>query len=607
VSTPTADVQFTIAAQSAAAQMTMLSNHIKRSLKEMREEAKKVNKPDNNQGPTNNMFAGWFSDITKAGVALWAMHQPIKVLQNAVELVRLEFQSILDRAEAARGRQVPFQAELLGMVKSIPSTEDQVSVSKELERILKDSNFGDKAQLTRMAKGAASAVSGMPYLERVKVAVQIAEDNPELAMRDPTALDALGQQAVLGMHTFGGRGATAESQQQMFFKGLTSARVSDPRLYAENVMGQVPKLNTDFGLNQIQGLALMNALTTGAQDPTGELAPTAAYSILTGIMKARQRFGAGIPQDFDKALEFIQSENPKAKEIRDFILGAFSEEFQMTDEERAMLSDAQMNKKLAANLPGSRMKTIYSAMGLFQAKGTAEDEMGMKNLLKTAYDEIGIVRRPDGTIDEAATYQKQTDDWKTQQSRLADNPMFKDFQLDRNLKTTTENVRINKESTAMAELFSQADELLRDSGVSATQRLIYRTGDYFFNSTDEASVNDRLRWRMEQAARNKAFHGVRKFRTPGGGEYLTKGVNESNIGDIFADSQIDSTEARKYGFTQEESKVINALFELMKKLEDSKNQPQKVEVINQPEVKVANQPPAQPRQPAAAQLNGGGQ
>lgn len=575
MSKPSADVVFNVAAQRATAQLTMFTNAMKKQLRELGQEKEKLGKTG------ARPFQGWADDIGRASLAMLKIAGPLGAAMGIVELIRKECQQIVELGREARAAQVPYQAKLLGLANSLPANEDPAVALKAIDQLIMNSKVADRGALVDVIAAASGKAAGMPSAERAKIAIEVAEENPQLMQNGGQAAGIVAAQVALGQVVFGANGATVDSQQRLIHQGLSNSAVDDIGLYSENLFGKAPGMKNAFNVSQLDALAAMHAVGNTIMDTEGTLTEQAVTSMFGAMKKGEQRFGFKLPNDLAGKLEFLQSNDPKANEFRKFVSGAYMEGFELTDAERAEMSAADLNKALDPHITGLRTKTIHAVLGLFQPKGKAEHVGGAKHNLQVARQELGLVAGKT----EAQNYAALDEAWDTSQQKLKDTGLFNELHADAGGKGVA-NVFDLTGNAPYGQYFDEGpgghQELMRKSGVPWSVRRVRKWAAWWSIGKDDptaantAMANEQLE-RMAFLAGPQANQEFQTWR-PGG---------------------LDDAEAARFGIGKETQAQINALLvsieSLVEQIKQQQNgQPQKVEIVNQP--------PAQPRPPAAEAL-----
>ena len=111
----------------------------------------------------------------------------------------------------------------------------------------------------------------MPYEQRARIAVDIAEMRPDLMLSNPAALENFVKSNVIAMSTFADQGATPQAIQGLHQAALTSAAVGDPEKFAKEIASFPAKAFSAFSsvspnYNQMELLQFISGISTAAQD-----------------------------------------------------------------------------------------------------------------------------------------------------------------------------------------------------------------------------------------------------------------------------------------------------------------------------------------------------
>ena len=366
MSTPTADIRLNVAANSAAAQYAMMEAKMRRFMRSMQSETDRTGRKASQAG---SKFKSWAVGIGKATAGLFAMGALLKGAETSFSLIADRMQTMVDLSNMSKERQVSYEDRLKSFFfQSIPaSVKDPEAFTAQIDSMVKDSPVRDKSALLDIMQTTMSTMGNVDPMVRAKFGRDIGESRRDMLKGDQLeALKAFAGVASMAQLNYADQGSTAMSQLGLMQKAITSSAVADMTSFSRNIapIGNKVKL---MGGNQIEGLGLGAATSTLFNDQTGQLVETAVMNMLGKLSMAEERFGIDkTGKSLLERQEFIRGFDPKAVEARKSILASFaSDASELTDDDRAMMSAAEMNKALAPKL-GGRAKTLFGAMQFFQ-------------------------------------------------------------------------------------------------------------------------------------------------------------------------------------------------------------------------------------------------
>lgn len=604
MSSPSADVRLNVAANSAASQLDMMTSKMKRYLQGIETGTDSVNRKGKK---ANQTFTGWGVGIAKSTGNLLAMGTVLSGLYSTTQLIGQEFQNMVDQSNMARERQIPAQELAKSFyLESIPNTVgNKEDFMRTVNEMVKGSGVQDKSNLWRLLRTSMSTMGNADPMERAEFGVTLAEARRDLmgAGRFEELNSFAGVSAMAHLN-YKDQGSTARAQIELMQETITASAVADMTSFSRNIAPVGNKLQ-NFGANQIEGLGLAAALSTVFNDQTGQLVDTAANNMLAKLSMAENRFG--IDPEGKTILErhaFIRSEDPKAASARKYLLASFQADAErLTDSERSMLSEAQLNKELAPKL-GGRAKTLFGAMQFFQPAGTADESGSLNDLFRSNLKEIGAVFKSENVIDVRATYESLEREQRRKQAFVERDDIFKTANESLGTKEALESVASARENTFFGEFTtpdSEYDKLLKSSGGgwgTTIDRMASRTKAYFGSPTGlESSETTLKRMRNELTARIEEIRnsGEKSYRDQDGNEYS---VPPPRIMQWMQGLSIQRTVSQ----TEEQSAMTEALTgklqEVVALLETIRNQgddptPKKVAIDN---------PSKTPEKPTATQI-----
>jgi hypothetical protein len=589
---PSAEVEFRVAAQSAVAQMQQFGNMFKKQIKEMKDATDRFNK-SKEKGP----FEEWQKSLKQVAMQLTGVYGGVQMVQKVAELARRELEQMVEVYNFASQRQVPYQQSLSQIFRAMPGSEaDPDGTMKQIDQMMKQANVTNKALLAQMAFQAASSTSNLPYAERFRVSVGLAEAQPLLMDRDPQAFQELARAAMVNAEAFGPDTGIkgdefVQAQSEILNAGLMNSFIGDPRLYAKNAGGTAAKLRS-FGLNQFQAYALFNAASNVYKDPEGNITADSLLNVIPQIHEFSKTNQIGIPQDFDELRSFLRGNGEDAKKIREHFIGVFGSDFDLDDEEKALFTEAQKNKAARANVKG-RAKTKLMIMDLFQPAGEADDELTLNYKIEEAYQQFGVQRGPDGSINLDATYRSRAELARKKREYESKSPMF--------LAASGQHaIDVAEEQAAFAGVNIGSIDDFYNTMMKAGRPYYARSMDYAdmltrWNVTEIESQDVAFRKSVveNELRRKTGILGTvdPEWDTMRG--LLDKGaVGRAEMDNFILGSRVSDKEVKQLQVLID---LHNKLTDIEQVLKDNKQAPQPVVV--------QNQPVAQPRKPAAEELS----
>ncbi len=579
MSQPSAEVQFNVAAQSAVAQMQLFTNMFKKQIQEMRAEVKKFNEAKDTKTP----FSQWAEDAGKFALAMVGANGILATTQKAFQLIAAEIQNAVEVAQYASQRQVPYQQQLKGISAMLDNPDDLAKI----DSLIKGSNVPNKATLAMMIKESLSAGASLEDMEKASLTARVAEQRADFMDSEPFTLKQYAIQAVVAYEQFKKQAPNmsvndfTDAQLRLMEQGRKLSFVDDPKLYAENVGSTINKLGM-WGLNQGQSAALTIATTNAVMDQTGEVTATGLQNLIPKIKQYLTAQGIQAPEEWDSLRKWMRGDSEGAASLREYMGGAMLSD--LTPEEIAGLTDAQRGKLAVDHIPG-RGKAVYQMMQLFAREGEADDPTSLNARIKLVEDKLGFVKNADGSVNAEASYQKfdkEHDEWK---KSVDENPLFRTSNVDYAARSTTETMSISGD--AIRGLTTTVGDMLKQGGQSSIQRKAEWLEDALMGYSDVDQI------KVYRKRLNSEI--VRRIT----GKY------KGDLTKEFADNQIDDQELaslnQRYGTTRQQADdavsmklMLDRLTDILNVLQNQGNQPQKVEVVNQP--------PAQPKKPAAEGL-----
>lgn len=477
MATPSADVQLRVAANSAAAQMDKFARDFKRMTQQMKDATSDANRTIKSQSGGTSPFSSWISDVTKVGAALLGVNGAVAAIQKVAQLVSNEFEAIQQRAEWASQRQVPYQLRLANMIHNLPSDEDPGAILAAVDGMIKSSNVANKQQLTAVLEAAASSTADMPYLERVKVGLAVAESRPDLLEQNVDALSALAQATVYNQRLFQKEGSTPLAQQGLLQSFKTATLIAGDQQAYQNlgkIGGQVRAVYGE-NYNQLEVMALTAALNLAAGDSEGAITNTQIFNFLGDL---RNEFAKRKPDMADKSLfkqlKFLEGSDPTAQDIRHELLGSLEKRTAgetTPDEEAAILSALRGSEVEKAKITG-RARSKFAIAQLLQAEGTdATVEGGIKHYLKSmSSGELPIVMDQSGEVDVAKSYARAEELMRKRIEFIQQAPQLESASLAVKFDTAAETADITSKEALLGMRREKFMPLLQRLGVSALDR-----------------------------------------------------------------------------------------------------------------------------------------
>jgi hypothetical protein len=483
--TPSAEVTLQVAANSAAAQLEMFSRKFKQMQKEMAEATKKTGQESKQSGAS---FSGWSSDILKASIAIYAMHAPMKALHTVAQMIADEWKSAIQVAEGFKNRQVPYQMQLMNMMFNMPGNEDVQAILPQLDQMIKNSKVADKSALARIVESAASSTVDMPYLERAKIAVDIAETRPDLMAFDQASLESLSKAVVYNQKAFEKKGSTTFAQQGVLQAAKSAALIQENERYF-NTLGLVPgqiaaTFGDQYGQNEV--LAFLSALNIAAGDTQGNITATQSFNFLADLFTKFATVPEMKSKTLNEQIEFLQGSDPRAERIRSELLASMEKNFGGLSEDEEMIlemanlgmPEALRELKDKPDITG-RARSKFAVMGLIQPKAVqdvAEGAFDIKKIYQTllrgeagaeGLGELPIVADEKGRVDESASYRLAEQMLKQRVSISQNAKAFETANLETAVKIAQENIDIDA-AEAIRGLRGEMIKTMKSAGGSAT-------------------------------------------------------------------------------------------------------------------------------------------
>jgi hypothetical protein len=276
--------------------------------------------------------------------------------------------------------------------------------------------------------------------------------------------------------------------------------------------------------------------------------------------------------------------------MREHFIGIFGSDFDLDDEEKALFNEAKKNKAAAAHVKG-RAKTKLGIMDLFQPFGEEGDELSYTYKINEAYQQFGVIRGADGRIDLDASYRSRAALARQKREYELKSPLFTAASGEFATDTAIEQLSFAMDTVGDTDRFFKAMEL-------AGRPRYRRNMDYAYMSLfgmagdDQSQVSFRKSVIENELRRKIGVVGTVDPEWQSMQELIKKGpVSRDDMGPFLFGSRVSDTDL----------KAINVLFDLYKKLTDIEQVLIEAKAVPQP-VRVDNQPPAQPRKPAAEAL-----
>lgn len=592
---PTADVRLNIAANSAAAQYDMLAARMKRMLKTMGDGTDDVKKKSKDAG---SEFGRWAGGLGKAAGSIALMGLAFKGVQTVVEAISDEFQKMIDLSNNAKERQVPYEDRLKSFLfQSTPAVvKDPEKFVKTIDDMIQKSSVRDKSAALEIIQTTMSTMGAMEPMERAEFGLAIAQGRRDLlGGSEQDALKAFAGVSGMAHLAFKHQGSTPLAQLGLMQKTITSSAVADMTSFSRNIAPLGNKLQDQFGWNQIEGLAFGSALSTALNDQTGQLVETVGTNIASKLFMAEKRFG--IDAEGKSAFErqaMIRSDDPRAKEARHYLMRQFElESEQLSESDRAMMSEAALNKEFLPKL-GGRAKTLFTSMQFFQPQGTADDEKSLNHLFRAAVGDMGGVWSNKDVVDMKASYARLEAMERENQRLAQESPLFKSASRDMETKTALEGVLQAQDNTAIGEVAtseSEFNKLIRSTGKNWLDRKVDETKAWFSGSE---SLEDSLVRQQEiiKGARRQLLYresvkeGIRfnpQFDAP-----LMKDPSQFFSAENLKKLGFDETTVQSAGALSEK---LDSIVRELQLLRAEQKQPKDVKV---------NEPGKKPDKPAAA-------
>lgn len=478
MATPTADIRLQVASNSAAAAMDLMTNKMKRMMKQMETGAEKAG---NRAKKADRTFGSWAGSIAKSSANLLVMGSALSSVYGVTQLISQEMQNQIDISQKLRDRQVPYQDKLKQVLfEAVPATvQDRGAFIRDIDKRLSDAGIQDKTAGLQVIETVMSAMGDASVDKKIDFAMDIItgrRDRMNAASVDE--MRAMTSAASMAQLLYEDKGSSAMAQMGLMNRAKVFSAADETSSFVNNIAPVGNKLR-QFGATQVEALAFAASLSNALNDRTGQLVDTAGQNIAAKMKLVETRFGAEEMKglSFTQRRDFIRGDSKKAKQIRDYVLGAFSSELDVDPDELAMMSESEFSKRFGAKL-GGRAKTMYVAMQWFQKKGMADFQGSLNQLYDSGLDQIGAKYKAPGVIDERATYVAAEAAFrkdmeiatKSQSFRAATNEMFN--------KQATESLAQSRGNELFAELVtpgSQIDQILQMSGISGMDRMLNRT------------------------------------------------------------------------------------------------------------------------------------
>jgi hypothetical protein len=594
----------------------MFSRKFKQMQKEMADSTKKTAQEGKQAGEG---FASWSSDIVKASVAIYAMHAPIKAIQTAAAMVNEEIANTIRLASEYQGRQVPYQQQLMNMMFNLPANEDAEMIKTSLDRMVKESKIGNKDALLKIVESAASSTVDMPYLERAKIAIDVAESRPDLMGMDQPSLEALTKAVVYNQKAFADMGSTTQAQQGMLQAAKSAALVQDNALYFNN-LGMLPgQIRNSFGkqYGQAELLAFISALNIASGDTQGNITSTQTANFFSDLTTKLTSVPEMKGKTLNEQLSFLRSADPRAGRIRGELLAAMEERdaTQLSEEDRMILELADLGDEWALkqlkdkpDLTG-RSKSKFALMQMIQPEGAKGDGSAFNML--TIYNallhgskesggmgELPMVVDAQGRVDEAASYRKAEELLKSRIRLGQDSPEFRAMNLENAVGIATEKLSQEATKESFFGIRDKVIDTLIKAGGSATYYKNdaaggafspYRWRESFVDMKDD---KESAEW-FKQAIKEEMFGVLRRKQnevTPVYPDWISKAKGRDfsfNEFEFFDYDRLYSiktpTEARRrlmegggelseeyrklYGLSDDSAKTLKTLYDLYQEID----------------------------------------
>lgn len=478
MATPTADIRLQVASNSAAAAMDLMTNKMKRMMKEMETGSEKVGRK---AGKTDRTIGTWAGSIAKASANLLVMGTALSGAYGVVQLISQEMQNQVDISQKLRDRQVPYQDKLKQVLfEAVPATVgDREAFIKDIDKRLSDVGIQDKTAGLQVIETVMSAMGDASVDKKINFAMDIItgrRDRMNAASVDE--MKALTSAASMAQLLYEDQGSTALAQMGLMNRAKVFSAADETSAFVNNIAPVGNKLR-QFGATQVEALTFAAALSNALNDRTGQLVDTAGQNIAAKMKLVETRFGAEEMKglSFTQRRDFIRGDSEKAKQIRDYVLGAFSSELDVDPDELSMMSESEFSKRFGAKL-GGRAKTMYVAMQWFQKQGLADFQGSLNQLYDSGLSQVGAKFAAPGVIDQRGTYAAAEAAFRedmriantSQAFRASTNEMFN--------QQTVESLRQNRGNELFAELVtpgSKMDEILQMAGISGVDRMMNRT------------------------------------------------------------------------------------------------------------------------------------
>ena len=527
--TPSAEVSLQVAANSAAAQLEMFTRKFKQMQKEMADATKKTAQEGKQAG---SGFASWSSDIVKASVAIYAMHAPIKAMQTAVGMITEELENTIRLAGEYQGRQMPFQNQLLNMMQNIPNNERESVISTVKEMIL-SSNVKDKTALARIVESAASSTVDMPYEDRARIAIEVAESRPDLMDMDQASLESLAKSVVYNQRAFADMGSTTYAQQGLLQAGKSTALIQDNALYY-NSLGMLPgQIRNSFGkqFGQAELIAFISALNIASGDTQGPSTATQVNNffadLATKLATTPDMQGKGLTE----IGEWLRSDDSRASRIRGELLAAMEQQAseELSEEELMIIMGANEGDPWALkqlkdkpDLTG-KAKLKFAVMQWLQPRRPGQDAgsfdmLSIYNKLITGdggEGELPIVLDEKGRVDERASYGKAEELLKRRIKIGKDSPDFRGLNLQNAADIAEEKLTQEAEKEAAFGIRDKIVNAMLKAGGSATYYKNEAAGGFFSpyrwreSMVDMKDDQESLEW-FKQTVKEEMFGVLRR-------------------------------------------------------------------------------------------------
>lgn len=610
---PTADVRLNIAANSAASQFAMLEAQAKRFMRNMDAHA---NSLGDTSEKTSGSIGDWVTRIAKATAAIAVMGVGLRSVLGVAQLINEEFKKKIELSKMANEVQVPYEQKLKSFFfQSIPAdVSDRGGFLEKVDAKIQDSKVRDKSAALSIVQYAMSTMgTEMAPMDRVDFGLAVAEGRRDLLGSGGSVEDLQRMQSAAGMaHMMFKKdlpqGFTtedaAQAQLALHNSTIVASAVADMGTYAKNLAPFANKVATDFGVTQVEGLALGAALSNRYNDMTAQLVQTGGINILATMKEVESRFGIDTAgKTLLQRKDFLRGDSPKAREAQDYVLREWNRaKAQMTDEERAELSRSELNRRYMPAL-GGRKKTLFQSLDFFQPKGFADDAGSLNSLLVSGLENIGAVFKPGSgglVVDTQKTYASMRDKFRAQTEYANTAEAFKAANLEMGTAEAAEGLKQNRANVIkqdLGDMDSEFQKMLLASGMSWSERYSQSWAQYLSGGESYEETLERQR-RVVSLARTQLLN--RKKREAGYRGEATPSQSYNALSPAERREFYTPGSLNELGFSEQtvtdvgilSSKLDEIVAELRRQTEADK-QPKKVKIEEQQK---------QPEKPAAAQI-----